>query len=131
MPHERGDREKRALAGRSPFEPRIQRLLVALLTLLVGCDPAARLNANDPFAGARNRIQHLMARQKIASFQVAVGRDGKILYEEAFGFETVQHGGGGPGIHNWLYMIPSENLVIALMSNARYANTTPILSSWS
>jgi CubicO group peptidase (beta-lactamase class C family) len=43
--------------------------------------------------------------------------------QQDFGFETVQHGGGGPGIHNWLYMIPSENLVIALMSNARYSNT--------
>jgi hypothetical protein len=43
--------------------------------------------------------------------------------QQDFGFETVQHGGGGPGIHNWLFMIPAEKLVIALMSNARYSNT--------
>ena len=46
-----------------------------------------------------------------------------------YGFETVQHGGGGPGIHNWLYMIPSEKVVIALMSNAWYSNdaSDPVL----
>ncbi len=46
-----------------------------------------------------------------------------------FGFETVQHGGGGPGLHNWLYMIPSENLVIAILSNAQYGNeaSDPVL----
>jgi hypothetical protein len=42
--------------------------------------------------------------------------------QQDFGFETVQHGGGGPGIHNWLYMIPSENIVIAILSNARYSS---------
>jgi hypothetical protein len=30
-------------------------------------------------------------------------------------------------MHNYLYMIPSENLVIAYMSNARYASSTPVL----
>jgi CubicO group peptidase (beta-lactamase class C family) len=43
--------------------------------------------------------------------------------QQDYGFETVQHGGGGPGIHNWLYMIPSEKVVIALMSNAWYSNS--------
>ena len=49
--------------------------------------------------------------------------------QQDYGFETVQHGGGGPGIHNWLYMIPSQNVVIALMSNARYSNDSsdPVL----
>lgn len=51
--------------------------------------------------------------------------------QQDFGFETVQHGGGGPGIHNWLYMIPSESVVIAIMSNARYSSskTDPVLTA--
>ena len=51
--------------------------------------------------------------------------------QQDFGFTTVQHGGGGPGIHNWLYMIPSESLVIAIMSNARYSapKTDPVLKA--
>ncbi len=49
--------------------------------------------------------------------------------QQDYGFETVQHGGGGPGMHNWLYMIPSEKVVIALMSNAWYSNDSsdPVL----
>ena len=47
--------------------------------------------------------------------------------QEDYGFVTVQHGGGGPGIHNWLYLIPSENVVIALMSNARYGSSDRVL----
>ncbi len=43
--------------------------------------------------------------------------------QQDWGFETIQHGGGGPGIHNWLYMIPSQNVVIAIMSNAMYSNS--------
>ena len=48
-----------------------------------------------------------------------------------FGFDTVQHGGGGPGMHNWLYMIPSESVVIAIMSNLRYSSskTDPVLTA--
>jgi CubicO group peptidase (beta-lactamase class C family) len=51
--------------------------------------------------------------------------------QQDFGLTTVQHGGGGPGIHNWLYMIPSESLVIAIMSNAMYSapKTDPILTA--
>lgn len=51
--------------------------------------------------------------------------------QQDFGFETVQHGGGGPGMHNWLYMIPSESVVIAIMSNARYSSskTDPVLTA--
>jgi CubicO group peptidase (beta-lactamase class C family) len=48
--------------------------------------------------------------------------------QQDYGFQTIQHGGGGPGIHNWLYMIPSENVVIALMSNARYGSSDPVLA---
>jgi hypothetical protein len=44
-----------------------------------------------------------------------------------YGYDVVMHGGGGPGIHNYLYMIPSENLVIAYMSNAQYASSDPVL----
>jgi CubicO group peptidase (beta-lactamase class C family) len=44
-----------------------------------------------------------------------------------YGYDIVMHGGGGPGIHNYLYMIPSENLVIAYLSNAQYASSTPVL----
>lgn len=44
-----------------------------------------------------------------------------------YGYDVVMHGGGGPGIHNSLYMIPSENLVIAYMSNAQYASSDPVL----
>jgi CubicO group peptidase (beta-lactamase class C family) len=47
--------------------------------------------------------------------------------QEDYGYNIVMHGGGGPGIHNYLYMIPSENLVIAYLSNAQYASSTPIL----
>ena len=65
-------------------------ILVPLLTLLAGCGQADRLDASDPFARARGRIQRLMEKQKIASFQVAVARDGKIIYEEAFGWANVQ-----------------------------------------
>jgi len=43
------------------------------------------------------------------------------------GFVTIQHGGGGPGIHNWLYMIPAEGIVIALMSNAQYGSSDLVL----
>ena len=43
--------------------------------------------------------------------------------QKDYGLLTVQHGGGGPGIHNWLYMVPAENIVIAIMSNARYRNS--------
>ncbi|MBN1687112.1 MAG: beta-lactamase family protein [Spirochaetales bacterium] len=44
-----------------------------------------------------------------------------------YGYMTIQHGGGGPGIHNWLYMIPSEKVVIALMSNAQYGSSNAVL----
>lgn len=46
-----------------------------------------------------------------------------------YGLETIQHGGGGPGIHTWLYMIPSQHIVVAIMSNARYPSTAsdPVL----
>jgi len=44
-----------------------------------------------------------------------------------YGYMTIQHGGGGPGIHNWLYMIPSERVVIALMSNAQYGSSNAVL----
>ncbi len=49
--------------------------------------------------------------------------------QQDYGFETVQHGGGGPGIHNWLYTIPSAKVVIAIMSNAWYSNreSDPVL----
>jgi CubicO group peptidase (beta-lactamase class C family) len=47
--------------------------------------------------------------------------------QKDYGFEIVMHGGGGPGIHNYLYMIPSENLVIAYMSNAQYVSSTSVL----
>jgi len=44
-----------------------------------------------------------------------------------YGFLTIQHGGGGPGLHNWLYLIPSEGIVIALMSNAQYGSSDMVL----
>ncbi|MBN2354539.1 beta-lactamase family protein [candidate division KSB1 bacterium] len=47
--------------------------------------------------------------------------------QQDYGFTAVMHGGGGPGIHNWLYMIPSQKIVIALMSNARYASSDRVL----
>jgi len=47
--------------------------------------------------------------------------------QQDYGFLTVQHGGGGPGIHNWLYMIPSAKVVIALMSNAQYGSSNAVL----
>jgi CubicO group peptidase (beta-lactamase class C family) len=47
--------------------------------------------------------------------------------QKDYGYDVVMHGGGGPGIHNYLYMIPSENLVIAYMSNAQYASSTSVL----
>jgi CubicO group peptidase (beta-lactamase class C family) len=47
--------------------------------------------------------------------------------QQDYGFETVQHGGGGPGIHNWLYLIPSEKVVIALMSNSWYGSSDRVL----
>jgi len=47
--------------------------------------------------------------------------------QKDYGYQTIQHGGGGPGIHNWLYMIPSEKVVIALMSNAQYGSSDAVL----
>jgi CubicO group peptidase (beta-lactamase class C family) len=47
--------------------------------------------------------------------------------QKDYGYEVVMHGGGGPGIHNYLYMVPSEDLVIAYMSNARYASSDKVL----
>lgn len=47
--------------------------------------------------------------------------------QQDYGYQTIQHGGGGPGIHNWLYMIPSEGVVIALMSNAQYGSSDVVL----
>jgi CubicO group peptidase (beta-lactamase class C family) len=47
--------------------------------------------------------------------------------QEDYGLLTVQHGGGGPGIHDWLYMIPSCDVVVALMSNARFDSSDPVL----
>jgi len=47
--------------------------------------------------------------------------------QEDYGYQAVMHGGGGPGMHNYLYMIPSEDLVIAYMSNAQYPSSTPVL----
>jgi len=44
-----------------------------------------------------------------------------------YGYIVAMHGGGGPGIHNYLYMIPSENLVIAHMSNAQYVSSDRVL----
>lgn len=65
-------------------------LSIILLTLLLGCGQTERADASDPFAKARNRIQRLMEKQKIASFQVAVAKDGKIIYQEAFGWANVE-----------------------------------------
>jgi CubicO group peptidase (beta-lactamase class C family) len=65
-------------------------IFLMLLTFPAGCGQADRLDASDPFARARNRIQRLMEKQQIASFQVAVARDGKIIYEEAFGWANVE-----------------------------------------
>lgn len=49
---------------------------------------------------------------------------------EEFGFPVLQHGGGGPGIHTRLYLIPSENVAVAFMSNAQYSNphSDPVLA---
>ena len=47
--------------------------------------------------------------------------------QQDYGYQAVMHGGGGPGIHNYLYMIPSENLVIAYMSNAQYSSSSSVL----
>jgi len=65
-------------------------IIFPLLTLLAGCGQADRLDASDPFARARGRIQRLMEKQNIASFQAAVAKDGKIIYEEAFGWANVE-----------------------------------------
>ncbi len=48
-----------------------------------------------------------------------------------FGFDVLEHGGGGPGIHNRLYLIPSEQLAVAIVSNARYPNRSsdPVLKA--
>jgi len=47
--------------------------------------------------------------------------------QQDYGYQAAMHGGGGPGIHNYLYMIPSENLVIAYMSNAQYPSSSAVL----
>ena len=47
--------------------------------------------------------------------------------QQDYGYQTIQHGGGGPGIHNWLYIIPSEKVAIAFMSNAMYGSSDPVL----
>jgi CubicO group peptidase (beta-lactamase class C family) len=38
-----------------------------------------------------------------------------------YGLEIVQHSGGGPGIHNHLFLIPEENVVIAFMCNSYFS----------
>jgi CubicO group peptidase (beta-lactamase class C family) len=64
--------------------------LAVLLQLLTACDNRDRAKSNDPFAKARRRIERLMEERNVASFQVAVARDGKIICEEAFGWANVE-----------------------------------------
>jgi len=64
--------------------------LVCSLLLFCGCDKCNRLDSDDPFAKARCRIEELMAEKNIASFQVAVARDGELIFEEAFGLANVE-----------------------------------------
>ncbi len=47
--------------------------------------------------------------------------------QQDYGYLTIQHGGGGPGMHNWLYLIPSEKVAIAIMSNAQYGSSNAVL----
>lgn len=58
------------------------------LALLVGALPApAQVGQSDPrFAGARKFILEAMAEQRLPSVAIAVARDGKILWEEGFGW---------------------------------------------
>ena len=65
-------------------------ILTALMTLLFGCGQSEEAHPEEPFAKANHRIRQLMERQHISSFQVAVAKDGKIIYEEAFGWANVE-----------------------------------------
>jgi len=47
--------------------------------------------------------------------------------QEDYGLSVAMHGGGGPGIHNYLYLIPSENVAIAYVSNAQYWSSENVL----
>ena len=65
-------------------------ILAVLMMLLFGCGQSEQAHPEEPFAKARQRIQQLMDRQHISSFQVAVAKDGRIIYEEAFGWANVE-----------------------------------------
>jgi CubicO group peptidase (beta-lactamase class C family) len=60
------------------------------LPLLSGCGKCDRIKSDDPFAKASCLIEQLMKNKNIFSFQVAVAKDGDIIYEEAFGWANVE-----------------------------------------
>ena len=45
---------------------------------------------DDPFAEARSIIQKTLEKQKVPSISVAVAKDGKILWEESFGWANIE-----------------------------------------
>jgi len=47
-------------------------------------------NTDDPFTEARTLIQETLERQKVPSISVAVAKDGKILWEEGFGWANIE-----------------------------------------
>jgi CubicO group peptidase (beta-lactamase class C family) len=58
--------------------------VVAIICVLLAVRGESR--ADDPFARVREDIQKSLERNKVPSLVVAVARDGKIIWEEGFGF---------------------------------------------
>jgi CubicO group peptidase (beta-lactamase class C family) len=68
----------------------LQKTVAIVIVLVLAFCPGCRRSANDPFAAARSEIVRSMQENNIASFQVAVAKDGKIIFEEAFGWANVE-----------------------------------------
>ena len=68
-------------------------LLLLIWTAFPSCQGSdTRNRLDDPLADARREIQDLMEENGIASFQVAVAREGKIIFDEGFGWANLQKG---------------------------------------
>jgi len=85
------NRVERATTVFSKSWPRVALLFAAILLLGTAVWVRPQEKPRDQFDGVRARIRSLMVEQPVPSVAVAVARDGKILWEEGFGWADIEH----------------------------------------
>ena len=99
------------------------------------------------FSGVVAKIQEAISKKEIPSMVVAISRDGRIIYEDAFGYadieekvpatvntayrlasvsdsgyKTMWHEGGMPGASSFIKLIPAERISVAAITNVADKN---------